>query len=374
MNRTWRVPRPPFGVRAGSAGLLAMAVVLAAAACGSSGSSSAGGGSATGSNAGAAPAPSSSIPGVSAQLIQAAQKEGTFTFYSASNDHDNQVLLDAFQKAYGIKGTELHIGTPELVQRIESDAAANNVHADVIDLPVPTFFTQNAKDLVPVTPTFASGITQWPKSAVHPNSVEFVTLPYGVLYNSNEVQESQLPSTWSGILNSQWKSQIVLNDPNASASNMGWASAMVDAHGISFLDELQQLGPKFESSSAPATQDIASGSYKVGIPLIASQASSLVASGAPIKFKLLTDPVLAADAEVAVSKGAPHPAAGQLFFEWLISQQGVTTLCHSAPYSSPLDPTGKLGCAVSEANPKIISSNVPMARQEQIQAALKHSS
>jgi iron(III) transport system substrate-binding protein len=368
MNRNRRASRRTVIARTGGAGLAAAALALAVAACGSSG-----GGGTSSSAAAATSGASANIPGVTAKLIQAAKEEGTFTFYSASNDHDNQVLLDAFQKAYGIKGTELHIGTPELTQRIESDAAAHNVHADVIDLPVPTFFTQNAQDLVPVTSTFAPGIAQWPKSAVHPGSVEFVTLPYGVLYNSNEVQESQLPSTWAGMLNSQWKSQIVLNDPDASASNMGWASAMVDSHGVSYLNQLQQLGPKFESSSAPATQDIASGSYKVGIPLIASQASSLVAQGAPIKFKLLTDPVLAADAEIAVSKNAPHPAAAQLFFNWLLSPQGVSTLCHSAPYSSPFDPTGKLGCQVSTANPQLISSSVPAPRQKQIQAALKHS-
>lgn len=365
MNRNPRAIRHPFVARAGSAAVLAAAALLAVAACGSSG-----GASASGS---AQPAASASIPGITPQLIQAAQKEGTFAFYSASNDHDNQLLLDAFQKAYGIKGSELHIGTPELIQRIESDAAGNNVHADVMDLPVPSFFTQHAKDLVPVTAAFAPGISAWPKTAVHPNSVEFVTLPYGVMYNSNEVQASQLPSTWAGMLNSQWKDQIVLNDPNASASNMGWASAMLDAHGISYLQQLQQLNPKFESSSAPATQDIASGSYKVGIPLIASQASALVAQGAPIKFKLLTGPVLAADAEIAVSKDAPHPAAAQLFFEWLISQQGVSTLCHSAPYSSPRDPDGALGCKVSSADPQLISSSVPDAVQKQVNAALKHS-
>lgn len=371
MNRKPQAIRSPISTRAGGA-VLAAAVLLAGAACGSSGGNSPASGGASAS-VGAQPAASANIPGITPQLIQAAQKEGTFAFYSASNDHDNQLLLDAFQKAYGIKGSELHIGTPELIQRIESDAAANNVHADVMDLPVPSFFTQHAKDLVPVTTAFAPGISAWPKTAVHPNSVEFVTLPYGVMYNSNEVQASQLPSTWAGMLNSQWKDQIVLNDPNASASNMGWASAMLDAHGIGYLQQLQQLNPKFESSSAPATQDIASGSYKVGIPLIASQASGLVAQGAPIKFKLLTGPVLAADAEIAVSKDAPHPAAAQLFFEWLISQQGVSTLCHAAPYSSPRDPDGALGCKVSSADPQLISSSVPDAVQKQIDAALKHS-
>src|SRR6476659_8854232 len=64
--------------------------------------------------------------------VEAAKKEGTLTLYTTIAEKDLPVILQPFEKKYGIKVNVWRAGTDKVLQRTIQEARANRNDADVI--------------------------------------------------------------------------------------------------------------------------------------------------------------------------------------------------------------------------------------------------
>lgn len=301
-------------------------------------------------------------------LVSAAQAEGALTIYSAASDAVNTAILDAFGKQFGIQAQAVHLATNDLLTRFLTEAEAGAPGADDVIFPQPQFFSDNQALFVPLTPEEFPNLAEWPADGIDNNtSVIVTTMPYGVLYNTTLVPKEDVPKTWTDLSNAtKYKNQVAFIDPGADSAYLGLSNELQKVNGIDILKRLAALNPTYGSNSTPEVQAVAAGTAAMGMPLFASQAAGVKSQGAPVDFQILTGPTLGLDSELALVKNAPHPNAAKLFFEWLASSDGIGAICNAAPYASPLDPEGDLGCLVLPGDLKIIDQNVSESQRQML--------
>src|SRR5262249_48357868 len=69
-----------------------------------------------------------------ADLVKAAQAEGSIMLYSSEDESTQKATLAAFEKKYGIKGSFIRFPTGPLMQRFNTEHDAGKVQADVVSV------------------------------------------------------------------------------------------------------------------------------------------------------------------------------------------------------------------------------------------------
>lgn len=310
-----------------------------------------------------------SAPQGLAAIAAAAKKEGTFTIYSGFTDSANKAIFSAFEAQYGVKGVGVKLTTAPMEQRFLSEANAGAPGADILFGAPPTFYDQDSQYFVPINSSEIPEVANWPKNALGPNYVEWLQTPMVVAY-STKLAKSKVPSTWSQIATGAYSGQIALSDPRVSSNYLGWAEAMKNSLGTSYLKQIGKLNPTVESSGSTGAQLVAAGSKELSFPTFPGLVQPVVNTGAPIAYKPLTNPTVYNAFDVAIPKDARHPNAARLFLNWLMTPAALQIVCKVNPTAVPLDPTGKLGCIPLGSSAQPISYDVSKGEQAALFNAL----
>jgi iron(III) transport system substrate-binding protein len=269
-------------------------------------------------------------------LRAAAEKEGQVTIYVTWPVTVSQKLTLAWQTRFpNVKINFVQLSASILAARLITEFQSGKVQADVVAGPSVSFFNvwRSQNLLGQYHPVNITGI---PAKFVPDNSFYIEPairlLPLTVIYNTNLVKSSDLPSDMMGILNntqaiSQWKGKFVMDDPSRDATMtewlVGWRQYFNSNQSYnSFLSNLKEAQPTFVSSLIPAAQAISSGQNAIGITSI-----SYIASLAPAPLGYVpSKPLLALLQVSGVANNAPHPNAAKLFIEFLYSPAGVSAV------------------------------------------------
>jgi iron(III) transport system substrate-binding protein len=71
------------------------------------------------------------------QLVQAAKKEGSLTFYTSIPEKDMAVLSADFEKRYGVRINVWRASTAKVLQRLVTEKRANRWDFDAVDISSP---------------------------------------------------------------------------------------------------------------------------------------------------------------------------------------------------------------------------------------------
>lgn len=304
-----------------------VAVLVAAtalAACGSSSSSS--------SDA----AVSLNTP---AQVLAAAQKEGSVVVYTPFPDSIEQPLNAAFAKKYGIKVTSTRLIAGAFDARVQSEMQAGQHVADVIlngDMSADEAW--QSKGWIQRVPQSAlSSLNGWPSADWNGYFADVQNTFLGILYNTKVLTPTQYPQTWSSLLSPSLKGKIELLDPRAGVSNQVFYEVLLKAYGPDFLKKLRAQG-EFAASGLPGVQAVYSGAADAFVP--GSQPFYTIGKGvhAPVGI-VYPKPTAGNDIQAAVPTGAPHPAAAILFLDFMISPAGQAII-NAGGYSARSDVPG----------------------------------
>ena len=261
-------------------------------------------------------------------LVAKAKQEGSVTIYSVENPADLAAAAAAFKTQYGITVTVNRQVDNTLVAQINAEESTGNAVADiwvasskpyiygaikhgwVVDAVGPSFFSKK----------FNRKTYMFGKAWINGEAV------LGEAWNSQAFKGSitGVPdfttSTFSG--------KIGVPDPRVSTSFMDWYLWAQAKWGKSILQKLAAQNPKIYTSTLPMTQAVASGEI-IGAPCAAGTALTLKASGAPIEFKVLADNWNAPYFGM-ILKQAPHPAAAQVFANYIQSPAGQALISATA--------------------------------------------
>ncbi|MCV9907549.1 ABC transporter substrate-binding protein [Brucella sp. HL-2] len=266
-------------------------------------------------------------------LLEAARKEGSVTIYSATDQAQAQAALEAFAKKYpGIRVDYNDIGTNGVYNRVISEAAAKQVSGDVFWTSAMDQGVKLAVDgyLETYKSTESASLPSWAvyKDIVYATSIE----PIGMIYNKTALSKDTVPQTREDLIkfisSGEYNGRIATFDPEKSGVGFLIQTNDMD-NTTNFWDLTKALGMakgKSYSSTGSMRETVVSGENVLAYNLIGSYALDWVKSAPNLGVAFGKDYTPAFSRVAGVLKDAPHPNAGKLFIDFLLSQEGQTAL------------------------------------------------
>jgi ABC-type Fe3+ transport system substrate-binding protein len=263
----------------------------------------------------------------SADLIAKAKQEGSVVYYTdLIIDQIVRPLVDAFEKTYGIRVDYARSDSQDTILKLLGEHRAGSMRADVFGV------TSGLKALIDagaVRKFDAANATAIPNEFKDPNhywvSTNFYVMTPAV--NTNLVRAGEAPATYDDLLNAKWRDKIVWK-PNDTSGAPGFIGnvlrTMGNDKGMEYLRKLSGQNIRSVQGSARAILDqVVAGEYPLVLQIFNHHAALSAKKGAPSQW-LKMEPAMVQMTLLSLPAGSPHPNAGQLFVEFLLSKEGQT--------------------------------------------------
>jgi iron(III) transport system substrate-binding protein len=268
-----------------------------------------------------------------ASNYETAKKEGALTLYIDQNIETVQALVSAFKARYPGITVDFYRGdTSQVIQRFETESAAGRHTADVV-----TATERRGKVLVPkklLAMYKSAELSRYP-AGLQPDhgfwSVYSITTT-AFAWNTQAVKKGDEPRDWPDLLDPKWKGKIGMQDPLQGGGAASWVATMYAVWGEPrWTEYMTKLG----------AQQVRYGRYlQVQDMLAASEIAVMVAAypdyleqtlkakGAPVEWGT-PNPVVRTGMSIQLSANAPHPNAGKLFIDFMLSDEAQALLAKS---------------------------------------------
>lgn len=257
----------------------------------------------------------------------AAREEGSLSFYHNLRPQGIEQLLTEFRRANpGIRTEQMRLGSAPLIERFSTEFNAGRNLADVmLTFPDDTLFTgvdKNGWAAQWVPPELSA----FPATANRANRMFAVhTSRNVIIWNKQRVKPADAPREWADLWDPKWKGKIAMDPPWRSIAVQGLV-ALWGKNGIA--DAAQKLNAndvRFFEGSSGVFQAVLRGDALIGT-LADLPIEPGLEDGAPIGFVYPKSGTATNDGYVLVSAKAPHPNAGRVFVNWLLSAPGQAVL------------------------------------------------
>jgi iron(III) transport system substrate-binding protein len=255
------------------------------------------------------------------RVLEGARREGTVAVYTSLNLKDSVPIADAFEKKFpGVKVALWRASSEKVVQRALTEARAGRFIPDVLETNGPEmeifhreklleeFYSPAFKDIAP---------------AAFPKHRQYVADRFNffvIAYNTNLVKPEDVPNAYADFLKPLWAGKIGLE-----AGDVDWFGAVVKAMGeqagMAFFRKLAESRPQIRTGHTLIAELLASGEFPIAISVYNQNVERLTVKGAPVRWKPLS-PTFGRPNAIGLARSAPHPHAGLLFADFLLSREG----------------------------------------------------
>jgi iron(III) transport system substrate-binding protein len=279
--------------------------------------------------AAALPALAASSP----QLVEAAKKEGSLTFYTSIAEKDLAQIVADFEKRYGIKVNAWRASSVKVLQRLTAEKQANRWDFDAVDVSGPEMEALYKEGLLqPVNSPVQAQLLPETVPAHHAWMPQFLSV-FVQAYNTNAVKRSELPKRYEDLLDPKWKGRL-----GVEANDSEWYCGLAKALGPEkaariFRDIVDRNGWSVRSGHTLLTNLVVSGEVPLGLTVYSYMIEQAKQKGAPVDWFAI-DPVIGRSNGIGVSKKPQHPNAAMLFYEYMLTD--VQPLIVKMNYLSPV--------------------------------------
>lgn len=262
----------------------------------------------------------------SPELIAAAKKEGEVVWYTVQTIPQIVTpLVAAFEKAYGVKVTYVRANSSDVALRVLNEAKAGRTLSDVIDGTNTTPILQRENLVASWTPDVAAS---WPASLVDSQkywaATNFFVNTIGI--NTDLVPPALEPKSWDDLLDPRWKGRLAWGSTASSSAGPGFVGLMLKERGEASARALLQKLAKQNIAAIPVAarqvlDQVIAGEYAMGLMMFNHHAVISAAQGAPVAW-IAMNPAMSVLSVVSVIKEPPHPNAGKLLVDFLVSEAG----------------------------------------------------
>ena len=145
------------------------------------------------------------------------------------------------------------------------------------------------------------------------------------------MKPDDVPKTYEDLLKPMWKGRQIINDTD----NFEWFDGLLKFwgrdKGLAYFRRLAQQDQIFQRGARGRIQLVAAGEAPLTIGY-GPHAQSFVNQGAPIEWVPL-EPVVVIVNTISIAQRAPHPAAANLFIDFLFSKTAQTETTRDEPDS-----------------------------------------
>jgi iron(III) transport system substrate-binding protein len=261
-----------------------------------------------------------------ATILEGAKKEGSVVFYTSVPQEQISRLSEAFQKKYPfVKVEGLRAGPSRLLNRVITEERSGRPLVDVISLDIFNAWVLKERGFLQAhkseeTEAFPEQFRD--ADGLMPCCMYVLTNV--MAYNTRLVAKKDAPQTYADLLDRKWKGKISLDNDDAK-----WFAPLVWIWGkektVSYFQALVKQEPAMVRGHTLQAELLAAGEFPVVVNLFGYQALELQARGAPVDI-IQADPVIVRAGHLLLAKRAPHPNAGRLFIDYLLSIEGQQLL------------------------------------------------
>jgi len=250
-----------------------------------------------------------------------AEAEGKVVFYTTANTSDTKALTDSFKKTYPKVDVEFFRTTDsQLMEKILVESRAGKPLWDVVSTTGFYGYLLKKRGLLaaydsPERKYFRDGFKDpqgfWTST--------YTT--YAVFgFNTKLVAKANIPRSHEDLLKPPWKGQVGI-ESRAYEWFTATISGMGKEKGLSFMRALAAQQPNLRSGRTLLAQLVAAGEFNGTLTAYMHNFDSLKAGGAPVQWIPLA-PSFANLHPVGLSAKSPHPNAGKLFIDFMLSKKG----------------------------------------------------
>lgn len=282
-------------------------------------------------------------PSAYADTIAAARAEGRVVVYSTTDAATVSALIRDFQALYPGVLVDYHdLNSSELHNRFLAETQAGKPSADLLWSSAMDLQVKLANDKY--TAEYSSPETAaLPAWAVWRNSAYGTTLePAVFVYSKRDVDVAEVPRTHTEIISllqtrhKKYAGKVSTYDIEQSA--VGFLFATQDSRAMPRFWELAHAlgvaGLSLHHKTSTMVERIASGKDYLGYNLIGSYALTQARRDPAIGVVLPQDYTLVMSRIALLPKMAPHPNAGRLWLDYLLSHRGQSLLANRAELGS----------------------------------------
>ena len=298
-------------------------------------------------------APAADVSPEMAELIAAAQAEGSLTTIALPRNWCNYgEAIDGFKAKYGLEVNELdpNAGSGDELEAIRANKDNTGPQApDVID--VGLAFGPQAQEEGLIQPYKVSTWDTIPENVKDADGYWYGDY-YGVLsFQVNTDVVTTVPQDWADLLSPDYNGQVALaGDPRASneaiqtvfAAGLANGGSLDDAQpGLDFFAQLNEMGNFVPVIANAGT--IATGETPIVVrwDYLALTDRDTFAGNPPTEVVVPSSGVFGGVYVQAISAYAPHPNAAKLWMEYLYSDEGqlawLKGYCHPIRYNDMVE-------------------------------------
>ena len=261
-------------------------------------------------------------PVARAELLDAARKEGTLTWYIAQIDSEaaepvaRRFTAEHPGIAVAAVRTTGQVAYQRLLLELKNQAPQCDVFSTTDISQMPALKERNA--LLRYEPPNAAGLLPMFQALSDPGWYYANSATnHFLVYNKNKVPAAEAPRRWTDLLDTRWKNQIALPHPAFSGCGGVWALGVRKLYGWSFFEKLAKNNPRIGRSFNDPVTLIAAGEAMVG-PGPANSTFPAMDKGNPLDIVYPEDGCSLCVAPSAIPATAPHPNAARLFLDWML--------------------------------------------------------
>lgn len=272
-----------------------------------------------------------------AELVSAAEKKPAVTWYESSPSEQADKVVAAFTAQYPnikIRHTRL-VGGNTLAVRAVQEMQARGYTGDVL--------TGGADHMSQLKGRGYLEAINWdalkvPKTmAPNPYMVGIAASVYVLAWNTNNVKEADVPTTWDELLNPKWTGRVGSWVRASAFAQL--AATQGEAKATKELERFVAIKPMLFKSTFPLAQAVGSGEIDLGVGFYHSTLPPMNA-GAPIKMRAL-DIVPMHVIYSGISKDARNTEGAKVLLSWLSSKDGALAYENATGRGNPMVPETK---------------------------------
>ena len=263
--------------------------------------------------------------GSDAKIIEAAKKEGTVSYYTTMTLSQSKKVVDKFQEKYPFIKPELFRGGgDEVLNRIQNEARGGLYAWDVVSTRGDSVLTLRDAKLITSYRSPESKFVDRDMVDDEGYWTAYYVNPYVLGYNTKLVKKEDVPKTYEQLLDPKWKGKKISIDDSAYGLLAGLIHAWGKEKAVEYFKKLAAQEPVVMRGNTNRVQLAMAGEY----PLIIAYAPTIqreTSKGHPMDWVPL-EPVPVQVNPMMLAAKAPHPNAGKLFIDFLLSKAGQKML------------------------------------------------
>lgn len=260
------------------------------------------------------------LHGADDKTLELAKKEARVNFYTSMAASESKLLADAFQVKYPFLRVDItRLSSDKLLQRILTEnRAGTNLFDAVTNSTMEVHLLHKGGLLARYASPEARAFFADSKDPAGHWADMYSNLRV-ITYNTRLVSKERIPKRYEDLLDPAWKGQIGFPE-----GQYAWYATMLgvmgEENGKKFMQALGRQNLQYRNAPVLITQFVAAGEFNLGL-VYENQVLRFKTQGAPLGLAPL--PFVTKNMHpLALAAAAPHPNAGKLFIDFVLSKEG----------------------------------------------------